>query len=205
MILWLILAVMTVVAAAGVSLPLVRDSSKRLPLGIGLAVLFALSLGVLYPRLGRPELASLVAPARQAADAPPQDPDRLLLDEWLVAHGVVGVDGDQAVLGLGHDLLGDDEDVAVEKGALGVGGDCHRDVLGDVVAGVDLADALQPEDGQTAHALVPAASTARASDAASSGVRMTVGVTTQRIPSASTAGASAASASSMTSVPANSR
>ncbi len=85
MILWLILAVMTVVAAAGVSLPLVRDSSKRLPLGIGLAVLFALSLGVLYPRLGRPELASLVAPARQAADAPPQDPDLARLVPQLEA------------------------------------------------------------------------------------------------------------------------
>ncbi len=75
MILWLILALMTVVAAAGVSLPLVRDLSKRLPLGIGLAVLFALSLGVLYPRLGRPELASLGMPARPATEAPPPDPE----------------------------------------------------------------------------------------------------------------------------------
>ena len=85
MILWLILALMTAAAAAGVSLPLVRDSSKRLPLGIGLAVLFALSLGVLYPRLGRPELASLNPPGRPAADAPPPDPELARLVPQLEA------------------------------------------------------------------------------------------------------------------------
>ncbi len=52
-----------------------------------------------------------------------QDPHRLLLDEGLVGERVVGVDGHQAVLGLRHDLLGDDDDVAVgEAGVVAVPG-----------------------------------------------------------------------------------
>ena len=38
---------------------------------------------------------------------------RLLLDQRLVGERVVGVDRHEPVLGLGHDLLGDDHHVAV--------------------------------------------------------------------------------------------
>jgi cytochrome c-type biogenesis protein CcmH len=69
--LWGVLVLMAVIAAAGVSLPLFRTTSGRRSLGIGLALLFALSLGVLYPRLGRPDLASARPP--RSAPGPVQD------------------------------------------------------------------------------------------------------------------------------------
>src|SRR5207302_1255949 len=66
-------------------------------------------VGQVDPGVGADE-----ALARLADDqfvAPPQDPHRLTFDQLpagiLVGHGL------QAVLGLGHDLLGDDDDVAV--------------------------------------------------------------------------------------------
>ena len=74
--------------------------------------------------------------------APPaQDPHRLALDERLVAERIVGVDGDEAALGLGHDLLGDDHDVAVGEVGRRVG-----DQAGEVVARPTSADALDAED-----------------------------------------------------------
>ena len=48
-----------------------------------------------------------------------QDAHRLPLDERLVRERVVGIDGHEPVLGLRHDLLGDDDDVAVgERGVV---------------------------------------------------------------------------------------
>ena len=44
-----------------------------------------------------------------------QDPHRLGFDDGVVAARVVGVDRDQPALGLRHDLLRDDEDVAVAQ------------------------------------------------------------------------------------------
>jgi cytidyltransferase-like protein len=55
------------------------------------------------------------------------------------------VDRDQPVLGLGHDLLGDDHHVAVAHHA-GTG-----DELGEVVAGADLGDALDGDDLERGH------------------------------------------------------
>ena len=71
--------------------------------------------------------------------APPaQHPHRLPLDQHLVGERVVGVDGLQPPLGLGHDLLGDDHDVAgAQLRPLG-------DQVGEDVAGTDLS---QPGDG----------------------------------------------------------
>ena len=110
---------------------------------------------------------------------------------------VVGVERHQAVLGLRHDLLGDDEAVAVGEGrALGAGrvGDEHR----ELVAGTDLADALDRDDGER-HAT--AASVSAASAAAISGLRIIVSVTTARTPTASTSAARAASTASITNEP----
>ena len=121
--------------------------------------------------------------------------------------GSSGSTANEAVLGLRHDLLGHDHDVAVgelgvvaEHGGLG-------DEPGQVGADGDLGDAVEAEDGEPAHGVSSvvtptAASVVRASEAAVSGVRMTVGVTTQRMPSASTSATRSASASSMTRVPA---
>jgi cytochrome c-type biogenesis protein CcmH len=83
--LWIILALMTVVASAGVSLPLVRNAPGRLPLAVGLAVLFGLCLGVLYPRLGRPDLTSPPANPGAATPAPPPDPELAKLVPQLQA------------------------------------------------------------------------------------------------------------------------
>ena len=155
--------------------------------------------------VGADEAVGRLADDEVAAAA--QDAHRLLLDERLVGERVVGVDGHQAVLGLRHDLLGDDHDVAVgelgvvaEHGGLG-------DEPGQVGADGDLGDAVEAEDGESAHGVSSvvtptAARVVRARAAAVSGVRMTVGVTTQRMPSASTSATRSASASSITRVPA---
>ena len=55
--------------------------------------------------------------------ATPQNPDRLLFDQWFVGQRVVGVDIDESSLRFRHDLLRDDKTVAiVEIGVVG-GGD----------------------------------------------------------------------------------
>ncbi len=108
---------------------------------------------------------------------------------------VVGVERNEAVLGLRHDLLRDDEAVAVgERRVLRARrvGDEHR----ELVARTDLADARDRDDGER-HAT--AASVSAASAAAISGLRIIVSVTTARTPAASTSAARAASTASITS------
>ncbi len=110
---------------------------------------------------------------------------------------IVGIERDEAVLRLRHDLLGDDETVAVEQWrVLGAGrvGDEH----GELVAGPDLADAGDGDDGER-HAT--AARVSAASAAAISGLRIMVSVTTARTPAASTSAARPASTASITSAP----
>jgi hypothetical protein len=121
--------------------------------------------------------------------APPaQDAHRLAPNEPLSGDGILVVEADEATLGLGHHLLGDHDHVAVEQ--RGVGGD----QVGQHVAGADLG---QAGDGRHRD---HGSSSLRARAAASARPFMTVGATTQRTPSASTAAARAASASSTTSV-----
>lgn len=85
MMLWIILVLMTLVAAAGVSLPLVRNPSGRMTFGVGLAVLFALALGLLYPRLGRPDLASIAHAPGESTSVPAPDPELVKLVPQLEA------------------------------------------------------------------------------------------------------------------------
>jgi hypothetical protein len=70
--------------------------------------------------------------------APAQDPYRLRLDQRPPGGGVRRVQRDQPALGLRHDLLGDDEAVAVGQGCALIPRRAH-DELGDHVTGTDLA------------------------------------------------------------------
>ena len=132
-----------------------------------------------------------------------QDPHRLAFHERLVRQRVVRVDLLHRPFGLGDDLLGHHQHVAVtqpRRQRLARLGD-HGAQIG---AERDLADALHGMqfDGH-APLLVPAASSAvAASRAARSASAMIVSVTTGVIPASATAGASSASAWSITSVPA---
>ncbi len=110
--------------------------------------------------------------------------------------GVVWVHGNESALGLGDDLLGDDDHVTVEE-ALGLGGGGPGDDAGEVVSGVDLGDCGHRPDGQRRPGHD---STARARDTATPGSLMMVRVTNGSIPSSATASARSASASSMTKV-----
>ena len=80
----------------------------------------------------------------------PQDPHRLALDERLVAQRIVGVDRHEQAFGLRHDLLRDHEDVAVVSERPR----CAAIECGEVVADVDLADALDAEDRRVACGVV---------------------------------------------------
>ena len=130
-----------------------------------------------------------------------------------LAVGVVGVDGDQAALGLGHDLLGDHHHVAVARAPghpRGPAPGRRRAAAARSSPGPDLAHARSPagpgDPGRASAERGTEATDARhhgAGRGPRSGVDMTVGATTQRTPSASTARASAASASSITRVPAH--
>ena len=75
-------------------------------------------------------------------------------DHRLVAQRVVGVDRDQPALGLRHDLLGHDDDVAVEQLA-------RRSAIsaGELVARPDLGHALDGEDLESRHRSTAALST----------------------------------------------
>jgi cytochrome c-type biogenesis protein CcmH len=85
MILWIVLALMAAIAAAGVSAPMLLREPRRPILGLALAGLFAIALAGLYPLLGRPELASLrPAPTETTAPARP-DPELLKLLPLLEA------------------------------------------------------------------------------------------------------------------------
>ncbi len=101
--------------------------------------------------------------------------------------GIVGIDRDEAPLGLGDHLLRHHEDVAVEQRAVGRRLAGVGDEVGEHVAGPDLADALHRPELEAAHDRPdPAAIVAVASRAATSGVLITVDVTRQCRPSAST-------------------
>jgi cytochrome c-type biogenesis protein CcmH len=77
MMLWIVLAVMAAIAAAGVCLPLLRQAPRRQVLGGVLALTFATALAGVYPMLGRPDLVTLqpAPPAPAAGDQP--DPELL--------------------------------------------------------------------------------------------------------------------------------
>ena len=128
--------------------------------------------------------------------APPaHDARRFRLDQRAPRVEVVGVERNEPVLGLRHDLLSDDEAIAaLQRRTLQTGGvgDEHR----DLVAGTDLADSLDRDD-RDRHAT--AASVSAASAAAISGLRIIVSVTTACTPAASTSPARPASTASMTS------
>ena len=126
------------------------------------------------------------------------DAHRLAFDQWLVAEWIGSIDLDQGVLGLGHDLLCDHEDVAVLHHA-GLG-----DHVADVVAGTDFGHAFDRQDLELHGPSTPSMMVV-ASCAAMSASRMIVSVTMQRRSRSRTDSASAASTSSMTSVPHNSR
>ncbi len=82
--------------------------------------------------------------------APAQDPYRLGLDERASCGAVVGVDLDQPVLRLRHDLLGDDEAVAVEEGGVLCGGGVG-DERRERVVGSDLGDAVDRDEREGLH------------------------------------------------------
>lgn len=121
--------------------------------------------------------------------APGHDPYRLGVDG-----GLAGVGGEHPALGLGDDLRGDQDDVAV--GQRGGGG---RDQLGEVVA---LADLGQPGDGPDleggcgAHARTSSAraSASRAMAAVASRSVIISGTARQRMPAASTSATAPVSA-----------
>ena len=77
-------------------------------------------------RVGAHEAVRRLADDQVAAAA--HDAHRFLLDQRLGRRRVFGIDGHQAALGLGDDLLRDDDDVAVEERAVGRGRDERRRV-----------------------------------------------------------------------------
>ena len=81
----------------------------------------------------------------------PQDPHRLAGDDVAVAPRVVGIDRHQAALGLRHDLLGHDDDVAVAQRGRRVGRRGVDDHRGEVVSRSDLGDAIDAEDLEPPH------------------------------------------------------
>src|SRR5947199_980246 len=119
--------------------------------------------------------------------APADDAHRLRLHQCAARVEVVGVEFDETVLRLRHDLLRHDDAIAGEHlvalCARGVG-----DEYGELVAGPNLPDARDRNDRER-HAT--AASVRCASAAAISGLRMIVSATTARTPVASTSGARA--------------
>ncbi len=132
-----------------------------------------------------------------------QDANRFRLDQRLVRQRIGRVNIDETTLGLRHDLLGDDETVAVLKVGVVGGGD----QFGEVVARADLTDVVDGDDLEIGHGQTPVAASwqAWASAAATPGCFMMVGMTIGRIPASSTAEASSRSTSSITSVAASSR
>lgn len=84
MTLWILLAVMAAIAAAGVCLPLARARPSRKVLAACLAMMFVLALAGLYPWLGRPDLAFVRPPTTQDAIAKP-DSEFLKLASLLEA------------------------------------------------------------------------------------------------------------------------
>ena len=70
-------------------------------------------VGEVHARVGADETVTCLGDEQVAAAA--QHPDRLRLHQPDAVVGVVGVDLDQPTLGLGHDLLGDDDHVAVGR------------------------------------------------------------------------------------------
>ena len=138
--------------------------------------------------------------------AAPHDPHRFLLDELLVRQRVVGVDGDDTAFGLRHDLLRDDEHVAVSHG----GGRIARAIaeIASVMRSASTSPGCTSPMPSTPHISIrdtrppqaPAATTVSASAPAIAGELITVSATMHRTPSASTASASSRSAASMTSV-----
>ena len=150
--------------------------------------------------------------------APAEDAHRLGLDDAEPVGGVVGIDRHHAAFGLGHDLLGDHDHVAVGEF------DARGDEAGEIVAparsrparstGITLrapgaGSVTRPAGVDRVIAGARAASRRRRRGGARparrrrSAVCMTVGATTQRTPQPRPSAARAASASSTTRVPTN--
>ena len=70
-------------------------------------------VGQVDPRIGADEAVARLADEELAAAA--EDPYRLLFDQRAFAAGSSWSSGDEAALGLGHDLLRDDEHVAAAE------------------------------------------------------------------------------------------
>jgi cytochrome c-type biogenesis protein CcmH len=108
MTLWIVLAAMAAVAAAGVCLPLLRAAPRRPAVGGMLALTFAVALAGLYPILGRPDLATVrpAPPASPAGDRP--DPE-LVRDLPLLEARMRAAPGDPRgwrLLGMVYSRLG---------------------------------------------------------------------------------------------------
>jgi len=108
MTLWIVLAVMTAIAATGVCLPLLRRTPRRPALVAVLAATFAAALAGLYPMLGRPGLATLrpAPPAPATGDQP--DPE-LVKDLPLLQARLRAAPGDPRgwrLLGMVYSRLG---------------------------------------------------------------------------------------------------
>src|SRR5205085_7947743 len=113
--------------------------------------------------------------------------------DGLVPHDGGAVLGpDETSLRLRNDLLRHGHDVARAEVRCG---DRRRDHGTEVGAGLDLADALDGEDGDAAHT---SDSATRAIDSATASLSITVSVTPARRPSASICGTSSRSRSSIT-------
>ncbi len=145
----------------------------------------ALDVGQVHAGIGAHE--PLPGLGHEQLTPAPKDACRFAEDDRLVRQGVFGIDCLQTALGFGDHLLGDDDDIAVGQR------DVFDDQFREFVAGLNLRDAMDRDQGDggagrgRGHAAAPVgSSTTRASAAASSGPRITVGVTTQRMPTAST-------------------
>jgi cytochrome c-type biogenesis protein CcmH len=108
MMLWIVLAVMAAVAAAGACLPLLRQAPRRPALGALVALVFAAALAGLYPLLGRPDLAALRPPPPAAGPGERPDPE-LVKDVPLLEARMRLTPGDPRgwrLLGMAYSRLG---------------------------------------------------------------------------------------------------
>jgi cytochrome c-type biogenesis protein CcmH len=118
MMLWIVLAVMAAIAAAGVCLPLLRSTPRRPALGVALALSFAAALAGLYPLLGRPDLANLRPAPPAPASSERTDPE-LLKDVPLLEARMRVTPGDPRgwrLLGMAYSRLGRFGDAAEAYG-----------------------------------------------------------------------------------------
>jgi hypothetical protein len=129
--------------------------------------------------------------------------NRFAFDERFVAKGIGGINGNKAILGFGHNLLGDNKYIAIDQRCVRRTQRRFMNDCCEIVTGVDLADAFDAKDLHATHAVAPK-STVRAKDFETPGLLIMVSVTMQFNPRDSTADLWESSAVSITSVLANS-